>query len=137
MATVPYSVVTDYANSDKTTFQTKLPNTSNYGPASNQESLNIPDGSIYIGDGTFQWSTLSTTAINNIDVQNATGLKSSTQNLVPETWLMHYGLPTGFIATEQQFEELCNDLIEFISNTGIKKVYFEIGDYKTIKQNNY
>ena len=135
--TVPYSVVTDYANSDKTTFQTKLPNTSNYGPASNQESLNIPDGSIYIGDGTFQWSTLSTTAINNIDVQNATGLKSSTQNLVPEAWLMHYGLPNGFIATEQQFEELCNDLIEFISNTGIKKVYFEIGDYKTIKQYNY
>lgn len=137
VATVPYSVVTDYANSDKTTFQTKLPNTSNYGPASNQESLNIPDGSIYIGDGSFQWNTISTTAINNIVVQNATGLKSSTQNLVPETWLMHYGLPNGFIATEQQFEELCKDLIEFISNTGIKKVYFEIGDYKTIKQYNY
>jgi len=137
VATVPYSVVTDYANSDKTTFQTNLPTTSNYGPAINQESLNLPDGSIYIGDGTFQWNTISTTAINNIAIQKVTSLKSSSQNLVPETWLMHYGLPNGFIATEQQFEKLCNDLIEFISNSGIKKVYFEIGDYKTINQYNY
>ena len=136
VATVPYSVVTDYANSDPT-LQTKLPNISNYSPASNQESLDLPDGSIYIGNNSFQWNTLSNTDINNIEIQNATSLKSSAQNLVPETWLMHYGLPNGFIATEQQFEKLCNDLIEFISNSGIKKVFFEIGDYISNKQYNY
>lgn len=131
---VPYSVMTDFSADG---YKTSLPTTSNYGPASNQTSANLPEGSIYIGAAGFDWSSLTDSTLSRINLQPVATLKSSSQNLQPETWLMHYGLPNGFIATEQQFEKLCNDLIEFISNSGIKKVYFEIGDYISNKQYNY
>jgi hypothetical protein len=137
VANVPYSVVTDFANSDKTTYQTALPSTSNYSPAKTQQSLNLPDGSIYIGDKSFQWNTLTNAAINNISIQSSSQLENQAQNLIPEVWLMHYGMPNGLVITEDIFKALCNDLVEFVSNSGIKKLFFEIGDYKSIQQYNY